>query len=234
MDGFLLIDKPAGWTSFDIVAKTRGVVRHQTGLKKPKVGHAGTLDPMATGLLVLLIGSYCKQAQQWLGKPKTYQATIRLGATSTTDDDEGTITHYDGTIAPSKSTVHEVCQSFIGTYKQLPPDYSAKKIDGERAYHLARAGKSVKLALKEVTIYDLEVIDYDYPEVHINTTVSSGTYIRSLARDIGAKLDTGAYLSSLRRTHIGDLSVENAISMEKVARSTDLTSYMQQETIDKT
>jgi tRNA pseudouridine55 synthase len=233
MDGFLLIDKPAGWTSFDVVAKTRGVIRRQTGLKKPKVGHAGTLDPMATGLLILLVGSYCKQAQHWLNKPKSYEATTQLGATSTTDDLEGDITPYDST-QPDNTTIHNICQSFVGTYQQLPPAYSAKKVDGVRAYRLARAGKQVQLEPKPVTIHSLDVINYDYPELTIVTEVSSGTYIRALARDIGETLKTGAYLTALRRTQIGRFTIDDAISIDEAAESTDLTPYLRQDAIDKT
>ncbi len=233
MNGILLIDKPKNWTSFDVVAKTRGVIRRQTGLKKPKVGHAGTLDPMATGLLVLLIGTYCKQAQQFLELDKAYQATLMLGATSTTGDTEGAISRVSDN-QPSNSNVEQACKNVVGTYEQMPPIYSAKKVDGKRAYQLAREGKSVALEPKQVTVYDVTITRYMYPELHIMTTVSSGTYLRSLAVDIGNSLKTGAYLADLRRTRIGNFQVTDAITVDDIALTDDITKHIRQAAIDIT
>ncbi len=213
MDGILLIDKPKGWTSFDVVAKTRGLIRQQTGQKKPKVGHTGTLDPLATGLLVIVIGSYCKQAGLLSGLRKTYQATLHLGSVSTTGDDEGEKTHRSDK-EPSRKAVTSAAQSFVGTYSQMPPAHSARKVGGQRAYKLARQGKAVTLEPRDVTISRLTIDTYDYPLLAITAVVSAGTYIRSLAEDIGDVLGVGAYLSQLRRTEVGDFSVGDAVAIE--------------------
>jgi len=215
MDGILFIDKPTGWTSFDVVAKVRGLLRH-SGITKPKVGHSGTLDPLASGLLVLLIGSYTKQATTLTKLDKTYEVTARLGQTSTTGDEEGdkTVTSTD---KPSTSQLHTVLTSFIGDSQQVPPAYSAIKIDGKRAYELARRGKTVQLAPRPIHIYELTLVSYEYPLVRFSVHVSSGTYIRSLVEDIGQKLGCGAYTSTLRRTQIGTFLLEQAISPSQLS-----------------
>lgn len=212
-DGILLVDKPAGWTSFDVVAKIRGQIKHSylTRGKKPtkrqlKVGHAGTLDPFATGLLVILLGDATKKAGEFLKLDKEYEATIRLGASSTTGDPEGEITEISGVI-PSREEVEAAIEKFRGTISQRPPIFSAIKIDGKRAYKLARDGKDVEIPERHITIHSLEIVDYSYPELKIRTHVSSGTYIRSLAVDIGEALGTGAYCSALRRTRIADWKI---------------------------
>ncbi|OGL26446.1 tRNA pseudouridine(55) synthase TruB [Candidatus Saccharibacteria bacterium RIFCSPHIGHO2_12_FULL_49_19] len=230
MDGILLVDKPAGWTSHDVVAKVRRILRHQVDggqfvvdseklktktykLKPIKVGHTGTLDPFATGLLVLVVGSYTKRAQEFSKLDKTYEAEITLGATSTTGDIEGEITPKSGQ-KPTEMAIREVLGQFEGQIEQTPHAYSAVKIGGQRAYKLARQGKEVKLEPRQVKVYRLEVLGYGYPKLKIVTEVSSGTYVRSLAGDIGEKLGTGAYLSALRRTEVGQYSVNQAVSLD--------------------
>lgn len=211
MDGLLLVDKPKGWTSFDVVAKVRGIIKHETGLKKPKVGHTGTLDPLATGLLVLTIGSYCKRAQEFSKLDKVYEVTMKLGQTSTTGDDEGEKTPVSDH-QPDMDEITTAFEQFTGEISQVPPAFSAIKVGGKRAYDLARAGKEVKLEPRTVTIHSITDVRYAYPEVKFTTKVSSGTYIRSLVEDIGKELDTGAYMSDLQRTEVGEFKLANAIT----------------------
>lgn len=209
MDGLLLVDKPTGWTSFDVVAKVRGALKQETGLKKPKVGHTGTLDPLATGLLVLTLGAYCKRAQEFTKLDKVYEVTMTLGQTSTTGDDEGEKTLISA-YEPTPEEVTDVLAEFTGEIMQTPPVYSAIKINGQRAYKLAREGKPVELEPRKVTIYEITNVSYVYPEVKFTAKVSSGTYIRSLVEDIGERLRTSAYMSGLNRTQVGEFSLENA------------------------
>lgn len=224
MNGILLIDKPRGWTSFDVVAKVRGMVKKQTGLKRPKVGHAGTLDPLATGLLVILVGDYCKRAQEYSKLDKVYQVEVTLGQTSTTDDDEGdkeVISHRK----PTEEEVTAVLATFVGVIEQIPPAFSAIKVDGKRAYKLARAGKEVTLEARKVTVHSIDNVSYGYPHLRFEVAVSSGTYIRSLARDIGGALEVGAYMSQLERTSIAQFSLESAHQITDIS-SQNLESYL--------
>lgn len=214
MNGILLIDKPSGWTSFDVVAKIRGVIKHETGLKKPKVGHTGTLDPLATGLLVIVVGTYCKRAGEYSKLDKTYEVTMRLGQTSTTGDAEGTKTIVTDQV-PAYEEIENAVKMFTGEISQTPPAYSAVKVGGQRAYKLARAGKPVEIAPRKVTIHTIENLSYTYPEVTFRTNVSSGTYIRTLVEDIGEELKTGAYMSALRRTQVGEFKLEDANRVEE-------------------
>jgi len=207
-DGTILIDKPAGMTSFGVVARVRRVLSQQQG-KKVKVGHTGTLDPFATGLMILVVGKECKNADSYSKLDKVYQATIRLGQTSTTGDPEGEITDISDAV-PDINEIEAVLAKFRGVISQRPPIYSAIKIDGQRAYKLARQGQTVEMPEREVTIHELTVINYNYPEINIQAHVSSGTYIRTLAADIGVALGTGAYCTQLRRISIADLSVAQA------------------------
>jgi tRNA pseudouridine55 synthase len=209
MDGIILVDKPAGWTSHDVVAKVRSILKDEPG-QKVKVGHTGTLDPMATGLLILVVGSYTKKAQEFSKLDKVYQAEITLGATSTTGDKEGEITKVNDKQSP-KLAIEAVLRRFEGEILQKPHKYSAVKIDGQRAYKAARAGKTVEIEPRKVKIYEITDVKYEYPVLSFICKVSSGTYIRSLAEDIGAQLGTGAYLSNLRRTQVGNFSVVNAL-----------------------
>ncbi len=211
MDGLLLVDKPKDWTSFDVVAKVRGTLK-RGGIAKPKVGHTGTLDPLATGLLVLTLGSYCKRAQEFSKLDKTYEVELRLGEMSATDDAEGEKSQIS-THEPSEAEVQSTLEQFVGTIEQIPPVYSAIKVDGKRAYKLARAGQAVQLEPRPVTIYSIENVTYEYPFVRFTARVSSGTYIRSLARDVGEKLETGAYMSDLRRTSVGNFSLDDAVGV---------------------
>lgn len=226
MNGYLLIDKPIGWTSFDVVAKVRGLIRQETGIKKPKVGHTGTLDPLATGLLVIVVGTYCKRAQEFSKLDKVYEVTMSLGETSTTGDDEGEKTKVSA-VKPKKEAIKAVLEHFTGEILQTPPIYSAIKVDGQRAYKLARAGKEVKMQPRKVQVYRLQLTDYSYPLVKFTAKVSSGTYIRSLAEDIGNQLGTGAYMSALRRTRVGEFDLKNATNVEE---ATDTNRFLTQTT----
>ncbi len=209
-DGILLVDKPSGWSSFDVVAKVRNILRKEAG-KKVKVGHTGTLDPLATGLMVVVVGSYCKRASEFSKLDKTYEVTMKLGQTSSTGDEEGEKTEVSSK-NPSKDKVLAALQSFEGESMQTPPIYSAIKINGQRAYKLARKGEEVAIEPRKIRVNNIELTDYNYPEIHFTTSVSSGTYIRSLVEDIGKKLETGAYMSDLRRTIVGEFKIEQAIS----------------------
>lgn len=212
-DGILLVDKPVGWTSFDVVAKIRGQLkaeyrgRGETPTKRQlRVGHAGTLDPFATGLLVILLGDATKRAGEFLKLDKVYEATVYLGASSTTGDPEGEITQNAAT-QPDLEAIKATLNTFTGSITQTPPAYSAIKVGGQRAYKLARAGKEVEVPSRIVEIYSIELLDYTYPELKIRTHVSSGTYIRTLAEDIGRTLGTGAYCSQLRRVAVANYRV---------------------------
>lgn len=207
-DGILLIDKPADMTSFGVVARVRRVLSEQNGMKT-KVGHCGTLDPFATGLLILCIGKECKNAGEYMKRDKVYEATVRLGQVSSTGDPEGEVTDVSDR-QPAREDVEKALRTFVGDILQTPPAHSAIKIGGQRAYKLARRGEEVEMPKRTVTIHDLEIIGYTYPELKIRTHVSSGTYIRSLAQDIGEALGTGAYCTQLRRTSIADWDVTKA------------------------
>jgi tRNA pseudouridine55 synthase len=214
INGILLIDKPEGWTSHDVVAKVRGIVKAETGRgNKIKVGHTGTLDPMATGLLVLVLGSYTKRAGEFSKLDKVYEAQITLGATSSTGDREGEITKVSDK-QPSNTAVEAALGSFKGEILQKPHKYSAVKINGQRAYKAARAGKTVEIEPRKVKIYGITDVIYEYPKLRFTCKVSSGTYIRSLAEDIGEKFGTGAYLSALRRIEVGPYDVANSQKLE--------------------
>lgn len=208
MDEILLIDKPPGMTSFGVVARLRRVLSKQEG-KKVKVGHTGTLDPFATGLMIIVTGRMCRRAMEFTKLDKWYEAEIILGTESTTGDPEGELSRISGK-RPDKSEIKQVLQKFTGKIEQTPPAFSAVKVNGRRAYQLARAGKKVDIPKRTITIYALELIGYDYPVLKLRTHVSSGTYVRSLAADIGKELKTGAYCQNLRRIKIADYDVKNA------------------------
>lgn len=217
MNGILLVDKPKGWTSFDVVNYIRGMVARIEG-KKPravKVGHTGTLDPAATGLLVICVGKATKQVPLLIKQDKTYEVTLTLGKTSTTLDQEGEITDRSS-VKPTEQEVYKTIEGFIGTSEQVPPAFSALKIGGKRAYDLARAGKSVELQARTIQIDWIRNISYTYPTVRFSARVGSGTYIRSLARDIGEKLECGAYMSDLRRTEIGTEHIAQAYAVSSL------------------
>ena len=211
-DSVLFVDKPAGITSFGVVARIRRQLSQQLG-KKAKVGHTGTLDPFATGLMIIVTGKECRNAMNYSKLDKEYEATIRLGQTSSTGDPEGDIVTVSRRV-PTQAEINRALARFTGEVMQTPPMYSAIKINGQRAYDLARKGQIVDMPPRQVTIYSLECLDYTYPNLRIKTHVSSGTYIRSLAEDLGTVLGTGAYCAQLRRTKVGEWSVVGALPVE--------------------
>jgi tRNA pseudouridine55 synthase len=216
---FLLINKPAGWTSFDVVNYIRKKIKIETNNKNIKVGHAGTLDPFATGLLIVGIGREAtKRLDEFKNLPKSYLATIHLGATSDTHDVTGTIEKELATNKeqPSLEVVKKIVMMFVGKQQQIPPMFSAKKINGQRLYKLARQGKTVERKPVEIEILDIKILGYTYPFLKIEVTCSAGTYIRSLADDIGKKLGTGAYCEELTRTKIGEYKLENAKPIDEL------------------
>jgi len=204
----LLIDKPYGWTSFDVVRRLRSLLRIK------KIGHAGTLDPLATGLLILCTGKYTKKINEYMAREKEYTGTITLGATTPTYDLESEPCNFKDCSHITATQVATVAASFTGEIMQVPPAHSAVKKDGKRAYELARKGKEVELAARKILIsaFDTEL---QLPEVHFRVTCSTGTYIRSLAQDVGAVLGCGGYLSRLCRTRIGEFRLEDAWTMEQ-------------------
>ena len=216
MQGLLLVDKPIGWTSFDVVNYVRRIVAKEEG-KKPKnckVGHTGTLDPFASGLLVLLIGKdYTRKAGALSKVDKTYEVIMEIGRSSTTGDPEGELS-VKSTEVPERPEVLAALEKFTGEIEQIPPAFSAIKIDGVRAYKLAREGKEVVIKARPVTIHSIELVNYIYPDIAFTTEVSSGTYIRTLVEDIGAELKTGAYTAELRRTRVGNFNIEDAVKVE--------------------
>ncbi len=216
MNGILLVDKPLGWTSFDAVNYVRRIIALSLGVKplKVKVGHTGTLDPSATGLLVLCIGSATKQAGMLTKQDKVYEAEIKFGFVSSTGDVEGEITASSEDTVLDRSSVERAMSTFRGEIEQTPPQFSALKVNGKRAYDLARQGKPVTLQPRLVTISELDVTDFEWPIARIRCRVSSGTYIRTLAEDIGASLGVGAYLTGLRRTSVGEWSVASALQLQ--------------------
>ena len=230
MEGILLVDKPSGWTSFDVVNYVRKIVAQIEG-KKPKnvkVGHTGTLDPFATGLLILVIGkNYTRRAGEFSKLDKSYEVTAQLGETSTTGDPEGDITSFAEAPIPEKAAIETVARQFIGVIEQIPPPYSAIKVNGHRAYKLARAGKEVSIEPRKVTVHGIELKSYDYPKLVFAAHVSSGTYIRTLVTDIAKALSTGAYTSQLRRTKVGTYDVEDAITIESL-NVADIERYLNQ------
>ncbi|HET6746593.1 MAG TPA: tRNA pseudouridine(55) synthase TruB [Candidatus Saccharimonadales bacterium] len=213
-DRVILIDKPAGMTSFGVVARIRRRLSEQMG-KKVKVGHTGTLDPFATGLMIIVTGKECKNAGEYSKLDKVYEATFRLGETSSTGDPEGEI-HAKDTRRPPKEEVEAAMAHFVGNITQRPPIYSAIKINGQRAYKLARKGEEVEIPFRNVTVYSLELLEYTYPEVKVRAHVSSGTYIRTLGEDIGERLGVGAYCSQLRRTRIAQYDIADSLVIEDI------------------
>ena len=215
LDGQLvLIDKPLEWTSFQVVNKLRWHIRQAFNLKKIKVGHAGTLDPLATGLLVICTGKMTKQIDTFQGQIKTYTGTFVLGSTTPSYDLETTIDKEFPTSHITTELIHETTGQFIGEIDQYPPVFSALKKEGKRLYEFARAGEFVKINSRKVTIKEFKITNIEGLKIDFSVTCSKGTYIRSLAYDFGKALNSGAHLSVLRRTKIGDFSVENAISID--------------------
>tara|TARA_B110000211_G_scaffold49621_1_gene54122 strand:+ start:50 stop:745 length:696 start_codon:yes stop_codon:yes gene_type:complete len=209
----LLIDKPLNWTSFQVVNKIRWLIKQQFGIKKIKVGHAGTLDPLATGLLILCTGKLTKKMETYQAQVKEYTGTITLGTTTPSYDLE---TEVDQTFDISGITEEDIIQNtkhFIGEIQQQPPIFSALKKDGKRLYEYAREGEKVEIPKRIITISEFEITKIDVPNIEFRAVCSKGTYIRSLAHDFGKSLNNGAHLSALRRTKIGGFSVEDAVSV---------------------
>lgn len=210
----LLIDKPREWTSFDVVNKIRHTISRKTGIKKIKVGHAGTLDPLATGLLLICTGKFTKKINELQLMHKEYTGTFYLGATTPSFDRE-TAVEQDFEIGHiDEALVRKQAAQFLGIIQQVPPVYSAIKVDGTRAYEMARKNDAVKLAPREVEIMEFEITGMDLPLVHFRVVCSKGTYIRALARDLGTSLQSGAYLYDLRRTRIGEYHMEQGKTLE--------------------
>ena len=209
----LLVDKPLRWTSFDVVNKIKYILKNKTGCKKFKIGHAGTLDPLATGLLIICIGKYTKQISDFQQQMKQYEGTFTLGATTASHDLEKIPENFKPYSHLSPTDILSAVNQFIGTIQQLPPIFSAVRIDGKRAFEYARKEKEVVIQSKEITIYSFDITRIELPEIDFAIRCSKGTYIRSIARDLGDILGCGAYLSRLRRTKIGDFSVENALDI---------------------
>lgn len=210
----VLIDKPYKWTSFDVVNKMRWNLKQLLGVKNIKVGHAGTLDPLATGLLIICIGKDTKKIDSFMGGMKTYTGTFLLGKTTPCYDLEKDFDAEFPTAHITEEAIQKVVESFIGVQDQMPPIFSAKQVDGKRAYDLARAGKEVVLKTNSIEINSFTVDTSRFPEVDFEISCSKGTYIRSIANDFGKKLDSGATLIALRRTKSGDFSIENAHHVE--------------------
>lgn len=211
----LYIDKPLGWTSFDAVNRLRGAMKRRMGVKKIKVGHAGTLDPLATGVMVICTGKATKRIEELQAGVKEYVATVALGATTPSFDLETNIDATYPTDHITRELVETVLKRFVGRIEQIPPAYSACKVDGKRAYSMARKGADVELKPKVLMIDELELLDFKPEEITIRVVCSKGTYIRALARDIGQALDSGAHLSALRRTRVGDVGVGDCLEMDK-------------------
>ncbi|MBR5695388.1 MAG: tRNA pseudouridine(55) synthase TruB [Paludibacteraceae bacterium] len=211
----LCFDKPLEWTSFDLVNKVRYMIKRKLGVKKFKIGHAGTLDPLATGVLIVCTGKATKRIEEFQYQTKEYVATLRLGATTPSFDLEQEIDAEYPTEHITREMVEETLKTFLGEIQQIPPVYSAVKVNGKRAYDYARKGNEVELKPKLLVIDEIELLDCQLPYITIRVVCSKGTYIRALARDIGTALNSGAHLTSLRRTRVGEFKVENCISLEQ-------------------
>jgi len=211
----LLIDKPLEWTSFQVVNKLRWHIRQKFGIKKIKVGHAGTLDPLATGLLIICTGKLTKQINEYQGQVKEYTGEITLGATTPSYDLETEVNATFPIAHISEELIHTTVKQFIGEIDQVPPIFSALKKDGKRLYELAREGKTTEINSRKITIQEFEITKIQLPKINFRVVCSKGTYIRSLAYDFGKALNSGAHLSELRRTKIGDFSVEDGTTIDK-------------------
>ncbi len=209
----IAVDKPLGWTSFDAVKRLRGALLRKLGLKKMKVGHAGTLDPLATGVMVICTGRATKRIDELQAGVKEYEATLALGATTPSFDLETEVDTTYPTGHITEELVRDVLARFVGAIEQVPPAYSACKVDGKRAYDLARKGREVELKAKTLVIDSIELLEYSPTQIRIRTVCSKGTYIRALARDIGAALGSGAHLTALRRTRVGDVGIADCLSV---------------------
>ncbi len=213
MDGFLIINKPKDWTSFDVVAKMRGK------LQVKKVGHTGTLDPMATGVLVLCLGKATKKSQEMTGFDKEYVAEVTFGASSNTDDAEGEITLNEAAKEVSLEQIEAALENFKGEIMQMPPQFSAKKIKGKRAYSMARKGQTVELKSSQIKINEIEILNYAWPKLQLRIDCGKGTYIRAIARDLGQALEVSGHLSALERTRVGEMTIDQSNTIETADES---------------
>lgn len=221
----LYIDKPLGWTSFDAVKRLRGELTRRTGIRKMKVGHAGTLDPLATGVMLVCTGRATKRIDELQAGVKEYVATMALGATTPSFDLETKIDATYPTEHITRELVERVLQQFVGEIQQVPPAFSACKVDGQRAYHAARKGREVELKPKTLVIDQIELLEYSPESITVRVVCSKGTYIRALARDIGQALGSGAHLTALRRTRVGDVGIDECLTMplaEELIRTVEI------------
>lgn len=223
----LYFNKPLKWTSFDVVGRVRRAICRRIGEKKLKVGHAGTLDPLATGVMIVCTGKATKRIEEFQYKTKEYIATIMFGATTPSFDLEHEIDATYPTEHITRELVEDTLKGFIGTIEQIPPAFSACMVDGKRAYELARKGEEVELKAKTLTIDEIELLEYNMPEIKVRVVCSKGTYIRALARDIGKALNSGAHLTALERTRVGDVTLEDCMLPDQFIEALD---YLEIET----
>lgn len=217
----LLINKPYDWTSFDVIGNVRNYIKKSLDVKKIKVGHAGTLDPLASGLLIVCTGKFTKKIDEYQAQEKEYTATFTIGATTQSHDLEKVIDKYYEYSYVTDEMIFETARKFIGTQEQIPPVFSAVKIDGKRAYDYARNEENVIIQPKTITISEIEVLKIELPEIQLRIVCSKGTYIRALARDFGEALNCGAYLSALCRTRIGNFYLKNALEIDELKSAID-------------
>lgn len=218
LDGEILyIDKPLGWTSFNVVSRVRNALSRRMGIKKLKVGHAGTLDPLATGVMIVCTGRATKRIDELQAGVKEYIATMALGATTPSFDLETEIDATYPTDHITEQLVRDTLPAFVGRIEQVPPAFSACKVDGKRAYALARKGKDVELKPKVLVINEIELLSFSPSEIQVRVVCGKGTYIRALARDIGQALGSGAHLTALRRTQVGDATIDRCLTVDRVA-----------------
>lgn len=230
----LYIDKPLHWSSFDAVKRVRGALLRRLGLKKMKVGHAGTLDPLATGVMIVCTGRATKRIDELQAHVKEYVATVALGATTPSFDLETEIDETFPTDHITRELVEETLKKFTGRIEQVPPAFSACKIDGKRAYKIARKGKEVNLKAKILVIDEIELLEYSQQSITIRVVCSKGTYIRALARDIGEALNSGGHLTALRRTRVGDISVNDCLSVDQAVELINRVEIIMPDNIDNT
>lgn len=212
----LLVDKPQGWTSFDVVNKIRHRLKRITGIKRIKVGHAGTLDPLATGLLIICTGKFTKKLTDFQGLDKEYTGTFRFGGTTPSYDAETEVDQEFPYEHITLEALEAARQQFVGTIQQIPPMFSAIKVDGQPLYKRARKGEKIEIKARTVHLHEFELTEVELPEVSFRLRCSKGTYVRSLAHDMGQVLDSGAYLTALRRTQVGPFRIEDAWDLEEL------------------
>jgi len=221
IEGVVVIDKPLGMSSMQVCAKIRGKLRAGGAPKRVKVGHGGTLDPLASGVLVVLVGKATKRCDQVMAGVKRYETTIDLSRLSSTDDLEGEMTEVGVEREPTIEEVRDACGRWTGEVMQTPPAYSAIKVNGQRAYAMARRGETVKLNARPVRIDAIEIVSYEWPMLTLDITCGKGTYIRSLGRDIGAEIGAGGVLTALRRTQVGRFLIDEAVTLDDLPDPTD-------------